>query len=272
MALSEADGHFLIVTVVDELVRSLPAAQVQSLAERLMACPDVATARERGLMTTVPTARFFSSAQRLFDIWQTAAPALAGPAVGLALHAAARTAASLQADQSVDLVWTGPTTRRVPVRLTRAALLEVIAAARHELYLLSFAAYRVPVVLDALQQAAERGVALHLVLESSADSAGKLSIDAAAAFSTLRGQATFYVWPAEQRPVLAEGSAVLHAKGAVADDQVALVTSANLTGHGIQSNMELGVLVRGGVVPGRLRDHLAELIGQAVLAPVRGEM
>ncbi|MFN8105307.1 MAG: phospholipase D-like domain-containing protein [Acidimicrobiia bacterium] len=41
----------------------------------------------------------------------------------------------------------------------------------------------------------------------------------------------------------------LHAKCAVADDHTALVTSANLTGAGLEHNMELGLLVRGGGVP-----------------------
>ena len=50
------------------------------------------------------------------------------------------------------------------------------------------------------------------------------------AFASLRASASFWVWPADQRPVLPAGTAALHAKAAIADHHTALVTSANLTG------------------------------------------
>jgi len=53
-------------------------------------------------------------------------------------------------------------------------------------------------------------------------------------------------WPTDRRPVLEHGHAALHAKAAVADDYLAFVTSANLTGHALSENIELGVLLRGG--------------------------
>jgi phosphatidylserine/phosphatidylglycerophosphate/cardiolipin synthase-like enzyme len=40
-------------------------------------------------------------------------------------------------------------------------------------------------------------------------------------------------------------------QAAAADDHTALVTSANLTGHALTQNMELGFLVRGGSIPKR---------------------
>jgi hypothetical protein len=46
------------------------------------------------------------------------------------------------------------------------------------------------------------------------------------------------------------------------------VTSANLTGHGIAENMELGVLVKGGPIPRRLSQHFRELIAGGVLTEV----
>jgi phosphatidylserine/phosphatidylglycerophosphate/cardiolipin synthase-like enzyme len=82
------------------------------------------------------------------------------------------------------------------------------------------------------------------------------------------GSSCFWVWPAEQRPSLPAGTAALHAKAAIADHQTALVTSANLTGHGINENMELGLLVRGGPVPRRLAAHSAQLMADRVLTRV----
>jgi phosphatidylserine/phosphatidylglycerophosphate/cardiolipin synthase-like enzyme len=152
------------------------------------------------------------------------------------------------------------------VRLTRAVLLEVIDAAQRELLLVSYAAFRVQDVLDKLAQAARRGVAIKLVLETTEDSAGRLTVDAARAFATVREHVGFYVWPTDRRPPVEGGHAVLHAKAAIADDHTALITSANLTEHAIRANIELGVLIHGGPVPRRLRDHFNELVLNQTLA------
>jgi cardiolipin synthase len=60
----------------------------------------------------------------------------------------------------------------------------------------------------------------------------------------------------------------MHAKAAIADEQVAFVTSANLTGSAIEANMELGLLVRGGAVPRRLARHFRALMGAGHLEEV----
>jgi phosphatidylserine/phosphatidylglycerophosphate/cardiolipin synthase-like enzyme len=168
----------------------------------------------------------------------------------------------------VDIVWTGPQTPEVPVRLTRAVLVDVIRSATERLVVVSFAAYRVALVLDELAAATARGVDVRLVLETSEASGGRLAVDAATAFAPLGAAVSFWVWPAEQRPVLPAATAALHAKAAIADDHTALVTSANLTGHGMNENIELGLLVRGGPVPRRLAAHFAQLMSDRVLVKV----
>jgi len=52
----------------------------------------------------------------------------------------------------------------------------------------------------------------------------------------------------------------VHAKVAVADGDDAFLTSANLTGHALEKNMEAGVTIRGGPIPADLRSHLLALI------------
>ena len=42
--------------------------------------------------------------------------------------------------EAIEIVWTGPLTDQVPVRLTREALLDVVRAAAKELFVVSFAA------------------------------------------------------------------------------------------------------------------------------------
>ncbi|HZB30227.1 MAG TPA: phospholipase D-like domain-containing protein [Streptosporangiaceae bacterium] len=51
----------------------------------------------------------------------------------------------------------------------------------------------------------------------------------------------------------------MHAKVAIADRRVLLVTSANLTQSGVAKNIEAGLLIRGGTVPVRAAEHIAEL-------------
>ena len=48
---------------------------------------------------------------------------------------------------------------------------------------------------------------------------------------------------------------------------MAFLTSANLTGHALEKNMEAGILVTGGHVPSLLRDHLHALIETKVIHP-----
>ena len=51
----------------------------------------------------------------------------------------------------------------------------------------------------------------------------------------------------------------MHAKLAVADRRVLLVSSANLTQSGVSKNIEAGLLVRGGTAPLRAAEHIDAL-------------
>lgn len=169
-------------------------------------------------------------------------------------------------EQSVDLVWTGPETSAVSVRRSAAVLMELIEGARTDLIVMSFASFRIPDAEAALNCAADRGVRLSFILESEEESSGRLRRYGAQAFSGLAGsRASYYCWPKEKRPK----GALLHAKAVVADSHTALITSANLTEHAIDANIELGVLIRGGNIPMRLHDHVMSLILAGELQQVR---
>jgi len=60
----------------------------------------------------------------------------------------------------------------------------------------------------------------------------------------------------------------MHAKLVVADRELAFVTSANLTGNGMEENLECRLLVRGGPIPGRLVDHVRGLLRRGVFQPL----
>jgi phosphatidylserine/phosphatidylglycerophosphate/cardiolipin synthase-like enzyme len=254
-----------LAEAISQTARELPATHALRLAEAVASCPEPAAAARANLYRLVPTAAFERAARRLVAAWGTTS----GQAVALGLRAAVRAVQATRADQAVDIVWTGPQTAEVPIRLTRAVLVDVIRSATERLVIVSFAAYKVALVVDELAAAAARGVDVRLVLETAETSGGRLATDAADAFASLGAAVSFWVWPSEERPSLPAGAAALHAKAAIADDHTALVTSANLTGHGMNENMELGLLVRGGPVPRRLAAHFTLLMIDRVLDRVR---
>lgn len=201
--------------------------------------------------------------QPVLDAWS--AGDMGGPAVAAALRAAAATADRMRTEQQVEIVWTGPKTDEVHARTTREALLEVIKAADHRLTLFSYAGYDVADVVDAVRARVDRGVRVRMVLETTKDSKGGLSVDAAAAFGGLTGKCDFYVWPLERRQLHSDKSASMHVKAALADDHTVFITSANLTGAALLRNMELGLLVKRGPVPAALAAHVDALIAQKEL-------
>ncbi len=257
----------ILTDLVEEIARKLPSGHAAALAAALEQHEQPTAEARAHVVAAVATPAFADLAGRLLQAWADAGR-LSGPALAVAIRGAAKAVERERQEQSLEIVWTGPKTTVVPVRLTREVLIDVIRAAREALIVVSFAAYKVDVVLRELAAAADRGVVIRLILETGEASGGTLTFDAAHAFESLRERAAFYVWPTDRRPVLERGRAALHAKAAIADDHTALVTSANLTGHAITENMELGLLVRGGPIPGRLRDHFRELIAQKVLVEI----
>jgi len=203
----------------------------------------------------------------LLDAWQEVAPDLGAQAFALALRVAACCEEHHRRDESVELVWTGPTTDVTALRRTDQALLQVINAAQERLTIVSYAAYKVPTVADALVEAARRGVVLRIILETGESGAGKNEFDTIKALGgEVAAKASVHMWPLDKRPKDASGRhGALHAKCAVADGKLLFVSSANLTEYALTLNMELGVLVRGGALPGRVEAHLARLIEEGTL-------
>jgi cardiolipin synthase len=167
--------------------------------------------------------------------------------------------------QSTELVWTGPTTPFVSARRTEQALLQVIGAAKQNLFITSFVAYDVSTIVKALNDASARGVSISMLLESSQDHGGSISFDVIGKMRTLVPSAKLYAWRERSTP-FADGR--VHAKVAVADGDVCFITSANLTGHAMEQNMEAGVLLSGGHIPRLLHDHLQALVDTKTVSPV----
>lgn len=262
------DPTSALVEAVRVAVQSMPAGHVESLAAAIGRLPCFSEPAAGPVLSAVASPTYRKNASHFLHSWGTA-PDVPGLALALALRAASSVRADATQEETVEVVWTGPTSHEIPVRRTREVLLELIGVATQRLTVVSFAAYKVPEVLAELTGAAARGVDVRLILETAEDSGGRLSHDAAEAFDSLRNAAAFYVWPLDRRGSGQSITGALHAKAVVADARAAFVTSANLTGHGLGANMELGVLVQGGAIPGRLTSHFNELIAHGTLRRVQ---
>jgi cardiolipin synthase len=252
-----------LAETISSVARDLPGEYVDRLANHLMDVPGPTAVglMQAGDLVAVPA--FRAAVESLWKAWASA-PDMPGSTLSLALLAATSAVADERSAQSVTAVVTGPSSWHVPVRQTSAVMLDLIQRAQKSLFLSSFAAYKVPELVAALKAAVSRGVAVTLLLETVEDSGGALSHDAKTAFtgvSALR----LLVWPADMRPDLGPGKASMHAKVVICDRSAAFVTSANLTGSALERNLEVGVLVSGGAMPGRLLDHFTELQAKGFL-------
>jgi phosphatidylserine/phosphatidylglycerophosphate/cardiolipin synthase-like enzyme len=140
--------------------------------------------------------------------------------------------------------------------------LDIIQQARKELFIVSFVTYDVPTIIDGINAAVLRGVEVRILVESSSIDGGSLAVDPVSTMRKAVPSAKLYSWTDRPFPFT---NGRVHAKIAVADDKMAFLTSANLTGHALEKNMEAGVLVVGGHVPIHLHDHLQALIETRII-------
>jgi phosphatidylserine/phosphatidylglycerophosphate/cardiolipin synthase-like enzyme len=168
------------------------------------------------------------------------------------LTGAAEAVARSRRHQHLDVVWTGPETSTGFDRLTAAAIAELIGGANREILIVSYATQSEPSIAAALAGAVARGVEITILAERHEDNPGYSATGLP--FPGLR--ATRLRWPADRRPA---GGSALHAKIIVVDDDIALVGSANITSRAMESNLECGILIRGGQAPAAIKSHIAEL-------------
>ncbi len=209
----------------------LPIADVRRLAEAAAAGePGV-----RRLRATAGSVILRDACDQLSKRLAYAEPAYLSGMLAGAAHAVSRA----RQRQSVSVVWTGPESGVSSSRLAAAAVIDLINAARSEVLLVSYATHNEPSI-----------------------KAHEDNPSYTAAGTPFPGLNVLRLhWPASSRPP----GAALHAKIIVVDDQVALVGSANLTSRAMESNLECGILIRGGPQPRAIRDHITGLHAAGVL-------
>ncbi|GAA1106413.1 DISARM system phospholipase D-like protein DrmC [Nocardiopsis metallicus] len=238
-----------------ELAGRLNPTAVRRWAGVLVECAGPGQA-ERVLLDAHPVAGMGHHAARLARLWDLR-PHLSGDALGLALLGAA--AAAERADQRrSSVVASGPSggsaLYKSAARTTGAALEEVIRSARKRLLVVSYAHHPSTRMVEELTVVAERGVVVDVLLEEKTGALKAFE----APFSHMTDRVRLWRWPEERRG--ANGSASMHAKLVAADTSKALVGSANLTGHALHHNIEVGVLVRDPTQVKRLVSHFRSLM------------
>lgn len=168
-------------------------------------------------------------------------------------------AACCQSNENTsELVWTGPSTGIVPIRKTEQVLIELIEHSLHDLFIVSYVAYKATSILGALKSATKRGVRVSVLMELSKTKGGAITFDSIAKVQDAVPSAEIYVW--DENADAQDEIGAMHAKCAVADGKYAFITSANLTGAAMNRNMELGVSFAMGTIPTKLQLHLQALV------------
>jgi len=250
-----------------DLACELPGTVVGEMVSRLRQVKEL-DARARAFVMDAATqdgARL--RIHLLLETWAAEGHGAAPASLAWVLHAVHATDSWHRNRQRLELVWTGPVPHGTTLRRTDQALLELVEGASRTLMLVTFAAYRVRAIHEALVAAADRGVRIDFVFENEEDSEGGFTGEPRAALGAeLARRCNLWVWPADRRGRDSDGRVgLLHAKCALADGERLLVSSANFTGKALFQNMELGVLVDGGELPVRVGEHLEALMRDGVL-------
>lgn len=235
--------------------------KVQAIASRIRRTETNKAAASLSGVVGTPAAA--GVVERLIDAWR--ATSVSSEELSSMLLAASHVFSKAAAEQSTELVWTGPTTRFVSARKTEQALIQVINSAKGKLFITSYVAYNIASIAKALRGAAERGVEIKFLMELSTAHGGKVSVDPIGNLRKIVPNARFYFWK-DKGAAFTNGS--VHAKVAVADGSHCFITSANLTGYAMDQNMEAGVLISGAPLPEQLHRHLEALAITGVIVPV----
>jgi len=246
-----------LLDAIAALVSLVSPEKVQAIAARVRRTE---SSKAASMLSVVGTPVASTLVEQLATAWQNTE--VGSDELASMLLAASHVYTKASSEQAAELVWTGPTTPFVSARRTEQALLQVINSAEQSLFITSFVAYDVSTIVKALNTANERGVRITMLLESSQDHGGSINFDVIGKMRGLVPGAQLYAWR-DKTGDFVDGR--VHAKVAVADGRMCFITSANLTGHAMEKNMEAGVLISGGNIPLTFHDHLNALIETKII-------
>ena len=168
----------------------------------------------------------------------------------------------------VEICWTGPDAEGPLVTPNAAAIKELLASCNDTGTIL-LVGYSLTIgkdsfmeqVRDLLVDASKRHAKVQIVLHK--DKEGRNHHELVKGWDVFARKPEIYTWqPPPDHPYTK-----LHAKCLVVDRLQMLVTSANFTFHGLESNIELGLLVRNQPLATAVHDRFQLLINSKVLQP-----
>ncbi|MFJ5762787.1 phospholipase D-like domain-containing protein [Neobacillus sp. NPDC093182] len=179
----------------------------------------------------------------------------------LALKSAYETKKLYEQNQArVDLAWNGPFSRKsVVTKSIFSTMIEMINTIKSDVFVVgySFSSNSEPIVeiVDRLRSAANRGCRVWVALHHHHYNLER--------FKRLWGENgppfELYYWNVPEENVS------LHAKLLLVDEQDFLITSANLTEHGMKKNIEIGLRYSGVLIPTKIKEHLLNLVKEKIL-------
>lgn len=250
------------------VAKEMPFGAVKTLCAHFMGLPADAGLKEcLAIIDRVPLEEANHGLKRLIQKSLDQGDGLTPENLSCALEAAAAMDEHWRKSASYELVWTGPCPKGSVFRRMDQALFDVINEVQEELILVTFVTYKVPELNEGLEKAISRSVRVSLIIETET------------AQDTMPGQtlprsfggfvakhASFFHWPLENRPKDSKNrNGSLHVKCAVGDKRSLLLSSANLTGHAFNLNMEMGVLIRNEVLAAKARRHFKYLINDGTI-------
>jgi phosphatidylserine/phosphatidylglycerophosphate/cardiolipin synthase-like enzyme len=180
-----------------------------------------------------------------------------------------------QANDSVEMVWTGPELQGTVNRDTGAVVRELFASAKSEVLIAGFALYQGKKLFVELAEQMDQNPALRVRMflnvtrgqtETSADSE---------VVSRFVARFRNEQWPGKKVPEIyydprslepnAVKRASLHAKTVVIDGETTFISSANFTEAAQERNIELGVLIRSQAFAFKVVWHFESLAANNVL-------
>jgi len=229
---------------IENLIRRAPADWLASACEALRSFPS--SANLEFVLKNIPNTNNADLSFLMSKVVRFCVGKISWEALSWAMSASFAIYQRSQAEQHIELLWSGPSpANQIPARRIDQALYDLIAKAKREILMVTFAAAKIERLTGELWKAAKAGVKVRLILEFEETSEGQLSYDALKAFPPALIQASeIFYWPVEKRERNQAGRpGKLHAKVAIVDD-IALVSSANLTDDAFNRNFEVGLLVK----------------------------
>ena len=249
----------------------LPPDQRRRLAQALEAGMLAAPFTSASLRAALGIAKGAEAVAEALDGWE--ALGVPGPAKAAWLR-------SLEdAEDSIapEFVWSGPDIHGLHARETRQAFEQSLASAEKSIWLSTYAYFDGPRAFEPLARRMEEAHGLDVTLLLNIE---RRRGDTTQPEDLVRRFADRFWntdWPGTRRPrvfydprsLAPDGpEGVLHAKALVVDDELAFLTSANLTEAALDRNIEMGVLLRDRAFAGTVIAHFRSLIECQRLLPL----